>query len=63
MNSSTRTASGGGNWPLERKRRTLVYDAVSTSAPNVESGFARVDSNRFGSMGAYSAVDGAGHVR
>ena len=33
-----RTASGGGSWPCVRKRRTLAYEAVSTSIENVESG-------------------------
>ena len=34
-----RTASSGGSVPSLRKRRTLLYDAVSTSIENVESGF------------------------
>src|SRR5262245_7608809 len=33
-----RTASGGGNLSSARKRRTLLYDAVSTSMENVDSG-------------------------
>ena len=38
MSSSTRTASTGGKRPLFKKRRTLAYEPVSTSALKVEIG-------------------------
>jgi hypothetical protein len=35
-NSSTRTAAAGGSEPSVSLRRAIVYDAVSTSAANVD---------------------------
>src|SRR5687767_10716247 len=56
MSSSMRTASLGGSAPELMKRRTLVYDARSTSAENVESGAEATERNRLSSMRAYSSV-------
>ena len=38
MHSSARTASAGGSCPSFRYLRMLLYDAVSTSIENVDSG-------------------------
>ncbi|CFP70177.1 Uncharacterised protein [Bordetella pertussis] len=38
MNASARTASAGGRRPSLSRRRTLLYEPVSTSSPKVETG-------------------------
>src|SRR5829696_897874 len=51
-----RTASRGGRVPPFRKRRTLLYEAASTSMAKVESGFAVTSRNGFSSISRYSSV-------
>src|SRR5262245_320444 len=62
MNSSTRTASLGGSLPSLRNRRTLVYDAVSTSMENVDSGSRATDWNGLSTMWSYASVSWPGTV-
>src|SRR5262245_38739102 len=54
-----RTASLGGSLPSVRNRRTLLYDAVSTSIEKVESGCDATVSNGLSMMWAYFSVLGA----
>jgi hypothetical protein len=56
--SSTRTASLGGAAPFVRNRRTLEYDAVSTSAEKVESGSSATTWNGLSSIAAYDSMLG-----
>jgi hypothetical protein len=52
MNSSMRTAEGGGRRPSFNMRRTFEYDAVSTSIEKVESDSSLTRRNGFSSIGA-----------
>ena len=54
--SSIRTASAGGRSPAWMKRRTLAYDARSTSMEKVESGDSRTRRKPFSSIRAYDSV-------
>src|SRR5437870_4204616 len=51
-----RTASRGGRCPSRRKRRTLLYDARSTSMENVDSGLSLAFRKGFSSKRPYSSV-------
>jgi len=51
-----RTASRGGRCPSRRKRRTLLYEARSTSMEKVESGLSLTRRNGFSSKRPYSSV-------
>ena len=50
-----RTASAGGSAPSRRNRRTLLYDAVSTSIEKVEVASSAVRWNTFSTMVAYDS--------
>ena len=54
--SSIRTASTGGRSPAWMKRRTLAYDARSTSMEKVESGDSPTRRKPFSSIRAYDSV-------
>ena len=51
-----RTASFGGSVPLLRNRRTLAYDAVSTSVENVDKGFCATVNHPLSSILSYASV-------
>ena len=51
-----RTESFGGSVPLLRNRRTLAYDAVSTSVENVDNGFCVTVNQPLSSILSYASV-------
>src|SRR5688572_27544608 len=51
-----RTASAGGRLPWLKKRRTLLYEAVSTSIEKVERGAVSTLTKRFSTMWSYASV-------
>src|SRR3954454_21535478 len=51
-----RTAPRGGSLPSAMKRRTLLYDARSTSTEKVERGLAVTATNSLSGCDSYSSV-------